>query len=103
MNKNDKAKINKKFKTNSHHNNKNKQEKQYLITGPDIKADTLACAEPTETMHNEYNDVYTGIGCFKCTFLCRSKNTKPYQVPHRHTVYALQKPSKKSWKTTRTL
>ena len=49
----------------------------------------------TQKIHNSYNDVFNGIGCFKGTFLLQLKpDSKPYQVPPRCVAYALQKPFK---------
>ena len=44
-------------------------------------------------MHSEFGSVFTGIRCFKSTFLLKVKeDTKLYQVPPRHVAYALQEP-----------
>ena len=50
----------------------------------------------TQMMHNDYNDVFTGIGCFKGTFSLQTKDdVKSYQAPPRHATYALKKTFKK--------
>ena len=49
----------------------------------------------TQKIHNTYNDVFNGIGCFQGIFLLQLKpDSKPYQAPPRHMAYALQKPFK---------
>ena len=84
MNKQDKSKISKNFKTNLDQNNKIKQEINYFIADLDMEADRAASAETTQTIHNEYSDVSTGIFCFKGIFSLQVKDdVKPYQVPSR--------------------
>ena len=52
----------------------------------------MASGKPTQIMHNDYNYVFTGIGCFKCTFLLQIEdNVKPYQVPALCEIYVLKK------------
>ena len=44
-------------------------------------------------MYNDYSDIFTGIGCFKDTFLLQNiDDLKPYLVPSRCVAYALQEP-----------
>ena len=46
----------------------------------------------TSNIHDEYNDLFTGTGCFKGTFSLQVKDdAKPYQASQRHIVYALPK------------
>ena len=47
----------------------------------------------TQRIHEEYDKVFNGIGCFKGTFSLQLKpDSKPYQAPPRHVAYVLQKP-----------
>ena len=49
--------------------------------------------------HNEFSNVFMGIGCFKGTFSLKLKDdAKPFQMPPRHVAYTLQVPFKKSYK-----
>ena len=49
----------------------------------------------TQKIHNAYSDIFTGIVCFEGPFSLQLKpDSKPYQAPPRHMVYALQKPFK---------
>ena len=51
----------------------------YFITGPGKEAIGVANAETTITVLDEFNDVFTGIGCFKGTFSLQDKfDAKPY-------------------------
>ena len=46
----------------------------------------------TQRIHEEYGEVFNGIGCFEGTFSLQFKlNSKPYQAPPRHVAYVLQK------------
>ena len=48
-----------------------------------------------QTIHDTFVNVFNGIGYFEGTFSLQLKpESKPYQVPHRHVVYVLQKPFK---------
>ena len=48
-----------------------------------------------QRMHNMFDNVFNGIGCFKGTFSLQLKpESKPYQVSLRHVAYMLQKPFK---------
>ena len=61
-----------------------------------MEANKWASAGTTQTIHNEYSNVFTGIGCFKGTFSLQVKEDKtPCQVLPRPVVYALQEPLKK--------
>ena len=47
-------------------------------------------------MLNDYNDISSGIGCFKDTFSLQVKEgMKPYQTLPQHIAFALQEPFKK--------
>ena len=51
----------------------------------------MASVKTTLTMYNEGRNVFTGIGCFKGTFLLQvTDDVKPYQVPIKCIAYALQ-------------
>ena len=43
----------------------------YLTAALDTEVNMAPVAETTQTIYTEYCDVFTGIGCFRCTFLCR--------------------------------
>ena len=59
----------------------------------------VASATTKQELHNEYSDVFTGIGCFKATFSLQVKDrAKPYNAPHRHVTYALHEPPRKELK-----
>ena len=48
-----------------------------------------------QKIHDTFGDIFNGNGCFKGTFSLQLKSdSKPYQMPHRCVVYALQKPFK---------
>ena len=50
-------------------------------------------------VHNEFNELFAGIGCFKGTFSFKVKEEAiPYQVPSKHVALALQKTFKKSYR-----
>ena len=51
-----------------------------------------AGAELTQTVHNEFNDVFTGLSCFNETFSLQvNEGAKPYQTHLMYMVYVLQK------------
>ena len=54
-------------KSNLHSNNKNKQEIDSFIAGPGMEANRMARTETTLKMHDEFSDVYNGIGHFSLT------------------------------------
>ena len=53
--------------------NKNKYEIGYFIAGPEKDADMKASDVLLQTIHNEFKDVFTGIGCFKATYLLQAE------------------------------
>ena len=56
-----------------------------------METDRAARAETTQTIHNEYSDIFTGMGYLKGTFPLQVKDdTKPYQVSHRCVLHALK-------------
>ena len=68
----------------------------YSIAGVETEANRVAITKITQTMHNGYSDVFTGIGYFKCTFSLQVKDdVKPCQAPLRHIAYVLQEPFRK--------
>ena len=85
------------FKNNLYANDKIKQGIDYFIAGPGMESNIVENTETTLKIHTEYNDVFTGIGCFKGAFSLWVKDgAKPYQVLLRHVANALQRPYKKS-------
>ena len=65
----------------------------YFYSSQDISGDKKDSTIMTKKVHDKFNDVFNGIGCFKGTFSLQLKpDSKPYQVPPRHVAYALQKP-----------
>ena len=67
----------------------------YFFLSPNVEADKRKSIKLIWEIHNTFGDVFNGIGCFEGTFTLQLKpGSKPYQVPHRHVVYALQKPFK---------
>ena len=50
--------------------------------------------EITKQLQKEFEDVFTGIGCFDGTFSLQVKpDSKPYQAAPQFIAYALQKQS----------
>ena len=65
---------------------------KFFIAGLDTEANRVASAKTTQITHNDYSDVFTGIGCFKASFLLQIKDdVKQYQITPRHVAYTLQK------------
>ena len=85
-----------------HTNYKVNSEADYFVAGPNTEPVTRGTnAKITIKVHNEFSNVFTGIRCFKGTFLLKVKeNAKPYQVPPRCVAYTLQEPFKRVRKTT---
>ena len=50
-------------------NTKTTPEADYFVAGPNIGTDRATSAKTTIKIHNEFSDVFTGIGCFKDTSL----------------------------------
>ena len=72
----------------SSNNNKIK----YFLAGPSEKSDKKASTEITKQLQMEFEDVFTGIGCFDGTFTLQVKpDSKTQQVSPKHIAYALQK------------
>ena len=46
---------------------------EYFIAGMETEADRVVNAKTTQKMPNEYNNVLTGIWCFKGMFLVQVK------------------------------
>ena len=74
-----------------HTNGKTNQKTDYSITGSGKEADRQARAEETIKIHQEYGNVFTGIGCSIGFFSLQFKDMKPYQGPMRCVTYVLQK------------
>ena len=57
-----------------------------------MEVDKRKSIELTQKIHNVFDNVFNGIGCFEGTFLLQLKpDSKPCQVPLRHVAYALQR------------
>ena len=81
------------LKLNFQHSNKITQEIDYFIEGGDMEANKAASAETTQTIHNEYSDIYAGIVCFRGTFSLHVKDdVRHCQMLPRCIAYALQVP-----------
>ena len=73
----------------------NNEEIEYFLSGPGKESDKKASTEITEQLQKEFEDVFTGIGCFDGMFSLQVKSdSKTYQVPPQCIVYTLQKPFK---------
>ena len=67
----------------------------YFLSSPSIEVDKRKSIELMQKIHNMFNNVFNGIGCFEGTFSLQLKpDSKPYQAPMRRVAYALQKPFK---------
>ena len=65
----------------------------YFYSSWDTSSNKKDSAVMTKKVYNDFHDVFNGIGCFEGTFSLQVKpDSKPYQAPPRHVVYALQKP-----------
>ena len=64
----------------------------YFLSSSNIEVDKRKSIELMQKIHNMFDNVFNGTGCFEETFLLQLKpHSKPYQVPLRHVAYALQK------------
>ena len=64
----------------------------YFLSSPNIEVDKRKSIELTLRIHNVFDNVLNGIGCFEGTFSLQLKpDSKPYQMPPRHIAYVLQK------------
>ena len=64
----------------------------YFFSSPNVEADKRKSIELTQEVHSSLGDVFNCIGCFKGTFSLQLKpDSKLYQAPLKHVVYALQK------------
>ena len=67
----------------------------YFLSSPNTEIDKRKSAKLTQKIHNVFDNVFNGIGCFEGTFsLYLKPDSKPFQAPPRHVAYALQKPFK---------
>ena len=67
----------------------------YFLSSPNIEVDIRKSIELMQNIHNVFDNVFNGIGCFEGTFSLQLKpDCKPYQVPLRCVAYDLQKPFK---------
>ena len=61
-----------------------------------MEADKMASAKTTQLMHNDYNDSFTRIWCFKGIFLLKIKDgIQQYQKPPRCVANVLKEPFRK--------
>ena len=62
-----------------------------FLLGPNHNVDMKVSAEITLHLQRDFKDVFTGSRHFDGTFSLQIiPDSKPYQVPLRHMVYALQ-------------
>ena len=67
----------------------------YFFPSSNADADKRKSSNLMQKIKNTFGDDCNGIGCFKGTFSLQLKpDSKMYQVPPRHVVYALQIPFK---------
>ena len=67
----------------------------YFFSSPNVEADKRESIKLMWEVHDTFEDVFNDIGYFKGRFSLQLKpDSKPYQVPPRCVVYALQKPFK---------
>ena len=69
--------------SNSNFNNRpNNNEIEYFLPGPSKESDKKASNEITNQLQKEFEDLFTGIGCFDGTFPLQVKlYSKPYLLP----------------------
>ena len=80
--KQDRSKLIKNMKIDQHSNHKINAEIHYFIAGLEMEADRMASPITMQIVHNDYGDLFTGIGCFKGTFCFRVKMVQSYIRPH---------------------
>ena len=68
----DKFKI-KNYKDNPHTNNKVNLEEDNFVTGSSTETERAASAKTMINIHNEFSNMFKGIGCFKGTFSLKVK------------------------------
>ena len=67
-------------------------ETKYSVPGPNKGNDKRASRNITKQIQKEFEEVFTGIGCFQWTFSLQVKpEGKPYQAPLQPVPYTLQK------------
>ena len=60
-----------------------------------MEVDKRKSIELTQKIHNMFDNVFNGIGCFEGTFSLQLKpDSKPYQAPLRRVAHVPQKPFK---------
>ena len=80
---------------NKHITIEKNNEIKYFLPGPNKENDKGVTTDTTEQIQKEFEEVFMGIECFEGMFSLQVKpHSKPYQVPPRYVVYALQKPFK---------
>ena len=76
--------------------NKGKLDTDHFVAGQHMETDRAASAKTME-MHNECNDVFTGIGCFKGTFSLQvSDDANPYHGTKMQGICPLETLQKKN-------
>ena len=66
---------------------------EYFLSSPNYNSNKRKCAEATQQVHKDFDDVFNGIGYFVGTFSLKLKSdSKPYQTPLRCVAHTLQKP-----------
>ena len=64
----------------------------YFFSSNNTDADKRKSSEMTQKIHDRFGNIFNGTGCFKGMFSLQLRpDSKPYQVPPGHVVYALQK------------
>ena len=67
----------------------------YFRPSANREADKEASRILTQKIHNDFSDVFTGIGCFDGTFKLQVREgSHLYQAPPRRVAYTLQEPLK---------
>ena len=73
-----------------------KYENTQLYCSMEMEANRVTSIKTKLTIHNDYTDVFIGIGYFKGTFSLQIKdNAKTYKMLPRHVAHALQEPFRK--------
>ena len=67
----------------------------YSFSSNNTDADKRKSKEMMQKIHDTFDNIFNGIGCFEGTFSLQLKpDSKPYQAPPRCVAYVLQKPFK---------
>ena len=69
----------------------NNNEIEYFLPDPSKESDKKASTDIAKQLQKEFEDVFTGIGCFDRTFSLQVKSdSKQYQATPWHVAYALK-------------